>query len=194
MLHPCCDEAVAALDADDNTMEVEMRPKYWPALAAAAIGTVIAGAAVAQGPGRMMDERGWGMWSGGMGWGMWGRGPDAMLDRIEGRLAFIKTELKINETQAPAWQELANAVRTAAKHHNERMKKLFTGEAQPKTLPERLDVQEQFLSARLDEIKQIKGSLKTLYAVLSDEQKKEADTIVIPMVGMGMQGGYRWRD
>jgi hypothetical protein len=175
-----------------------MRRKHLPALAAAALGTVIAGAAVAQGPGGMMDERGWGMWGGGMGWGMWrggpwGRGPDAMLDRVEGRLAFIKAELKINEAQAPAWKELADAVRTAAKQHNERMKTLFTGEAKTRTLPERLDAQEQLLSARLDEIKQIKGSLKTLYGVLSDEQKKDADYIVLPMVGMGM-GWYRSRD
>jgi hypothetical protein len=177
-----------------------MKPKHWSILAAAAMATVIGGAAIAQGPGPMMDERGWGMRGGGMGWGMWRggpweRGPDAMLDRVEGRLAFVKAELTINETQAPAWKELADAVRTAAKHHNDRMKALVTGEARSKTLPERLEAQEQFLSVRLDEIRQIKGSLKNLYAVLSDDQKKEADHIVLPMVGMGMgigMGGPRW--
>jgi hypothetical protein len=52
------------------------------------------------------------------------------------------------------------------------------------------------MSVRLDEIKQIKGSLKSLYAVLSDDQKKEAVYIVLPMVGMGMMGvgGPRWTD
>ena len=36
-----------------------------------------------------------------MGWGMrggrgpWGRGPEGMLDRVEGRLAFVKAELRI---------------------------------------------------------------------------------------------------
>jgi len=181
-----------------------MIPKHWSKIAvAAAVATVVGGVAMAQGPGRMMDERGWGMWDEGMGWGMWRRGPwqrgpDAMLDRVEGRLAFIKAELKISETQAPAWNALADAVRAAAKHHNERMKALFSGEAKAKTLPERLDAQEQFISVRLDEIKQIKGSLKSLYAVLSDDQKKEADYIVVPMVGMGMMGagmgGRRWTD
>ncbi len=179
-----------------------MKLKHWSTLAAvAAMITVIAGTAVAQGPGRMMDERGWGMWGEGMGWSMWrgepwSRGPDAMLDRVEGRLAFIKAELKINDAQAPAWNALLDVVRTAAKHHNERMKALFSGEAKVKTLPERLDAQEQFLSVRLDEIRQVKGSLKNLYAVLSDDQRKEADHIVLPMVGMGMMGtgmgGPRW--
>ena len=84
-----------------------MKSRHWSTLAAAAaMATVIGGAAMAQGPGRMMDERDWGMR--GMGWGMWRggpwqRGPDAMLDRVEGRLAFIMAELKISEAQTPAW-------------------------------------------------------------------------------------------
>jgi hypothetical protein len=121
------------------------------------------------------------MWWG----GSWDRGPDGMLDRVEGRIAFIKTELKITEAQASAWNQLADAIRTSAKNHNERMKAAFSREEKAKTLPERVEVQEQFVSARLDEIKQIKGSLANLYAVLSDTQKKEADDIVLPMAGMG---------
>ena len=59
--------------------------------------------AAAQGPQR--GERGWGMWNEqGPGWGMgmfgrWGRGPDMMLERVEGRLAFMKAELKITDAQ-----------------------------------------------------------------------------------------------
>jgi hypothetical protein len=167
--------------------------------AAAVVAASLAGAALAQGgPGRMMQERGggwgWGMWGNdGNSWGMgmWGRrgGPDWMLDRIEGRLAFLKTELKITEAQTPAWTQLAEAIRTAAKHHNERMKTVFSGDQKSKSLPERIDAQEEFMSIRLEEIKQIKASLKTLYDVLSDAQKKEADDMAIPMVGMGGPGG-----
>ena len=166
--------------------------------AAAALAVVIASAAVAQGPGRMMGDRGSGMWGEGMGWGMWrggpgpwSRGPDGMLDRVEGRLAFIKAELKIAEAQAPAWSQLADAIRAAAKNHNARMKTVIKGEERGRTLPERLDAHEQFMSARLDEIKQIKGSLNALYAVLSEEQKREADELVLPMAGMA--GPHWWR-
>jgi len=163
------------------------------ASAAAAIAICVASAAGAQGGPR--GERGWGMWGNdGPGWGMgmgmmWGRGPwggrgsDWMLERIEGRLAFMKAEIKITEAQTAAWNQLADVIRTSAKHRNERMKSVFSGE--PKTLPERVDAQEQFMSVRLEEIKQIKSALKNLYGVLSDEQKKEADEMVIPMVGMG---------
>jgi hypothetical protein len=112
-----------------------------------------------------------------------------MLDRVEGRLAFIKAELKITEAQASAWNQLAETIRAAAKNHNERMKAAFSREEKAKTLPERLEAQEQFVSARLDEIKQVKGGLMNLYAVLSDAQKKEADDIVLPMAGMGGAAG-----
>ena len=117
-----------------------------------------------------------------------------MLDRVEGRLAFIKAELKITEAQAPAWNQLAESIRAAAKQHNERTKTAFGREEGAKTLPERLEAHEQFVSARLDEIKQIKGSLANLYVVLSDAQKKEADDIVLPMAGMvgGPMGRFHW--
>jgi hypothetical protein len=175
-------------------MEVSMgfkRIVKWSAVAATAV--LVVGTAMAQGPGRM-GERGWGMWNeegpghGMMGWGsrrgMWrDHGPDWMLNRIEGRLAFIKAELKITEPQTSAWNVLAGAIRTAAKHHNERMHTVFSGD--PKTLPQRIEAQEQFAATRLEEIRQIKGSLNKLYDVLSDEQKKEADNVILPMVGMG---------
>lgn len=152
------------------------------------------------GPGRGPGDRGWGMWGGDMmgpgmmvgpgmmGWGMqrgpFGRGPEGMLDRVEGRLAFVKAELKITEAQTAAWNDFASAVRGGAKQHNERMRAAFKDGAE-KTLLERLDLQEQLMTARVEEIKQVKGSFKALYGQLSEEQKREADHLVLPMVGMG---------
>jgi hypothetical protein len=178
---------------EDQTMQLRRLSRL---AAAGALALAVAGPAVAQGgPGPMMGgERGWGM-----GWGMWwdgpwGRGPDGMLDRVEGRLAFIKAELKITEAQTPAWNQLADAIRAAAKNHNERMKTILRREEGAKTLPERLEAQESRIAARLDEIRQIKTSLNSLYGVLADAQKKDADDIVLPMTGMHgpMMGGPRW--
>jgi hypothetical protein len=167
------------------------------AAVAAVIAISLAGFVIAQG--EPPTERGRGMWGDGPGWGMgpgwrmgmgmwrnWrgGRGSDWMLERGEGRLAFTKTELKITDAQSAAWNQLADAIRTAANHHNERMKNIFAGDERSKTLPERVDAQEQFMIVRIEEIKLIKKALKELYAVLSDEQKKEADEVDIPMVGM----------
>jgi LTXXQ motif family protein len=166
-----------------------MRKNHLVAMSCALVLALSAtGFAEAQGPQR--GERGGGMWyehgpGWGMGmWGRWGRGPDVMLERVEGRLAFMKAELKITEAQTTVWNGFADAVRAAAKQHNERMKAILAGDDRSKSLPDRVEAQEQFMGARLEQIKQIKASLKSLYAILSDDQKKEADDMVIPMVGM----------
>jgi hypothetical protein len=163
------------------------------ALAAAAVAMAACSPAVAQmrpgmgGPG-MMDGYGpgWHMW-GGPGW--WG-GPDAMVSRIDGRLAFLRAELKITDAQKEAWDKVAAAVRASATSMAERMKTLWSSEPGAKSLPERLDLQEKFAVARLDEIRQLKAAMTGLYAVLNEEQKKEADHIVLPMMGMGMMDGH----
>ena len=165
-----------------------MRKRHLAAMSCALVMALsLTGSAEAQGPQR--GERGGGMWYDGPGWGMgmfgrWGRGSDMMLERIEGRLAFMKAELKITDAQTAPWNAFADAVRAAAKQHNERMKAILAGDDRSKPLPDRLDAQEQFLGARLEQIKLIKASLKGVYAVLSDDQKKEADEMIIPMVGM----------
>ena len=140
----------------------------------------------------------WGMGRGmmdGWGWGgpMMGYGPDAMLDRIDGRLAYMKTELKITEAQAAAWDELAKVIRDTAETHNammrEMMKDVRSGDFFKKPLPDRLTVQQTHMEARLEQIKSVKSAVDKLYAVLDDAQKKTADEIVLPSMGMGMGRG-----
>ena len=46
-----------------------------------------------------------------------------------------------------------------------------------------------FLEARLEQVKNVKTAVEKLYAMLSEEQKKVADEIVLPMMGMGMGRG-----
>lgn len=135
--------------------------------------------------------RGWHMWEG---WGpRWG-GPDTMIDRVDGRLAFLKTELTITDAQTAAWDKLAEAIRKSAASRTERMRGKWSGDEPGKTLVERLEAHEQFMSARLDELKQIKAAWSELYQGLAESQKKEADEIVLPMMGMGGPGmGMRFR-
>ena len=67
-----------------------------------------------------MQQPGAGMERGmnpGMGMGM-GMGPSVvdLTDRLEGRLAFLRTELNIMDAQASAWNGFADALRAARKH------------------------------------------------------------------------------
>jgi hypothetical protein len=136
------------------------------------------------GMGRMMM----GQWGGPMGYDS-----DEMLDRIDGRLAFLKTELKITDEQAPSWDELAGVIRSTAEAHNELMRGMINefseGGFLKKALPDRLVYQQTHLEARLEQVKLVRAAVEKLYATLSDQQKKAADEIVLPMIGMGMGMG-----
>ena len=133
------------------------------------------------------------------GWGINGPMDDersgAMLDRIDGRLAFLKTELKITEQQAPAWDEFAGVIHTIADAHNELMRSMHAefdgGDFLKKALPERLTFQITHLEARVEQAKVIKAAVEKLYATLDDTQKQAADEMVLPLMGMGMgRGGF----
>lgn len=158
------------------------------------------GIAIAQEEGRSW-WRGWGMgrmmdgpmmgrgYMGGMG-PMGGYDTDGMLDRIDGRLAFMKTELKIRDDQTAQWDELARVIRDNAETHNDMMRSMMEemqdGEYFDKPLPDRLTEMETHMEARLEQIRSIREAVDAFYKVLDDDQKKAADDVVLPVMGMGM--------
>jgi hypothetical protein len=102
-----------------------------------------------------------------------------MADHIEGRLAFLKTELKITDAQLPQWNAFADALRanaTQASGMMKQMQAMMQGGAPP-NLPARLDVVEKHLQAHLEMVQRLKTSLSPLYASFSDEQKRSADAL-----------------
>ena len=123
---------------------------------------------------------------------MMGGGPPgmAMIDHVEGRIAFLRTELKITDAQANAWNAFADALRTNAKKLGEvrasMMSQTGAGQQQAPTLAERLNLQERWLVARLEGTRAIKSAFTNLYGVLTDDQKKTANELLGPQMGLGM--------
>ena len=118
--------------------------------------------------------------------GMMGRGTDGMatIDRVEGRIAFLRAELKITDAQADAWNGFADALRTNARKLAE-VRATKPGDGQPaSTLTARLDQQDQWLGARLDGTRAMKSAFVKLNEVLSDDQKKTANDLLAPHLGM----------
>ena len=132
------------------------------------------------GPGPMMG--------GGMGYGPMGRGmgPQAWGNpaaAAEWRLSGLKAELKITAAQESAWKTFADQ----AKQQAEAMQKLMTtvqGSAQA-TAPERLELRNQVMKQREEQMANGTAAFKELYAALSPEQKALADQ----RVGFGVMGG-----
>jgi hypothetical protein len=113
-----------------------------------------------------------------------------MIDHVEGRVAFLRTELKITDAQANAWNAFADALRTNAKKLGEvrasMMSHMGAGQQRAPTLAEQLSLQEQWLAARLEGTRAIKSAFTNLDGVLSDEQKETANELLGPHMGMGM--------
>lgn len=104
--------------------------------------------------------------------------PGMKIEFSEGRLAFLKAELKIAEAQTKAWDAFAAALRENTAKLNEAYA-VPDREALAKMGPgERLGWVEKALAARLDAVKRAKAALEPLYAALSDEQKKTFDRFV----------------
>jgi hypothetical protein len=108
-----------------------------------------------------------------------------MANHIEGRLAYIKAELKITEAQEPLWTTYAAAARdnaNAMRAHCTTMMSKRSGSAA--SLPDRLEQHEQLMAAQFDAVRGMNKTLKPLYAALSDSQKQTADQLFWGPMGM----------
>jgi hypothetical protein len=138
-----------------------------------------------------------GMMGGGTGTPMMGmmgqRGMMPMMgmgDHIEGRIAFLKTELKITDAQTAQWNTFADMLRANAKRMGEIRNTMMQGGMMGQgstslSAPDRLDRMERMMTAMLDALKATRSALGPLYAALSDEQKKTADQLIHGPMGMG---------
>jgi hypothetical protein len=119
----------------------------------------------------------------GMGGGMPGMavGPGVvdMTARLEGRLAFLRAELRITEAQNPAWTTFADGFRSTRQHLLDARQQLNQPYAKP---ADRLEQYERHLAARLEALKSARASFIQLYASLDDAQKHTADELVIPFI------------
>jgi hypothetical protein len=106
-----------------------------------------------------------------MGNNMMGAQSGMMASNIEGRITALKTELKITDTQTPAWNRFAEALRATAGSMNAMYEQMMQSGAAA-TLPARLERPETMLSAHLNRVKTLKEVLDPLYASLAMSRRK----------------------
>jgi hypothetical protein len=137
----------------------------------------------------------------------------SMMDpsrHIEGRLAFLKAELRITEAQASQWNAYIDAARANADRMGDAMDQMMSSRMMMgpmmsedtmmggynmmmheqseaiANLPDRFALAEKHLTAQLETLQAMKEPTMQLYGVLSDEQKRLADQFIGPMGMMGM--------
>jgi hypothetical protein len=167
------------------------------AVSAIALAALVATSPIAAQPAPQARDPGGGMM------GMMGQGGMmdmmAMADHFEGRIAFLKTELKITDGQTPQWTAFADALRANARRMSEMRNTMMKGGMMGQggaivRAPDRLDqmekmmammVESKMLPTMVESLKATKIALAPLYAVLTDDQKKIADQLIHGPLGMG---------
>ena len=108
-----------------------------------------------------------------------GRGTVDLTERLEGRLAFIRAELHITDSQSSAWNAFADGIRSSRRHLIEARQQLNQVFSKP---PDRLEQYERHLALRLDAVKSARTAFSQLYSTLNDAQKHAADELVTPFI------------
>jgi len=116
-------------------------------------------------------------------------------ERVEARLAYLKTALKITDAQQAQWDAFAGVMRKQAKDADTRIKTWKEKMAQRTehkrpTVIERLERRQERLataSARLDKLLAVE---KPLYAALSPEQQQIADKVLAARGHTGRHGKH----
>ncbi len=109
-------------------------------------------------------------------------------ERIEARLAYVKTALKITDAQQPQWDAYANLVRKSAQEVEQkitawRSAKGARPEHQRANAVERLEREQSFHAQAVTRINELLAVEKPLYAALSPEQQKVADEVLVRSSG-----------
>ncbi|MEK4035520.1 Spy/CpxP family protein refolding chaperone [Methylocystis sp. IM3] len=128
---------------------------------------------------------------GGMG-GMMQHMMCGFTEHLEGRLAYLKAELRLTDQQISAWSNFADAWRAAAQKANAKCASMDErpDNSKPAVL-QKLDKMENHMVDHLDIVRAQKAAIEPLFTALSDEQRKIAsETLTSVMkVGMSMMGG-----
>ena len=150
------------------------------------------------------DMKGSGMQMDGMGGhDMMGSGMGAMMrkmtcgfaEHLDGRLAYLKAELKLTDAQQAAWTSFTDAYRAAAQTALQKCAALDAAasgdHAKHHGVLGHLTMMERHMSDHLDSLRGLKAAIEPLYATLNDEQKKTADHVFTQVmeIGMGKMGG-----
>jgi len=101
---------------------------------------------------------------------------------VDGRIAFLKAELKITPAQETQWQQVATAMHENA---NALDQAISTARGQRGTMDavQRLALREQFAKVRAENDARPLTAFKPLYASLSPDQQQAANDLVVPHHG-----------
>ena len=99
---------------------------------------------------------------------------------VDGRIAFLKAELKITPAQETQWQGVAAAMRDNAQALDRAITDARQSRSGPMDAVQRLTLRESFTRLRAENEARMLAAFKPLYASLSPEQQQTANQLLAP--------------
>jgi protein CpxP len=106
--------------------------------------------------------------------------PRERTSHIEGRIAFLKTELKITPAQEAQWDKVAQAMRQNETERRQGFERVRGERTAPPNALQRLEGEARFAALRAQQADRFLATFRPLYDGMSDTQKKSADELLAP--------------
>lgn len=110
---------------------------------------------------------------------------------VDGRIAFLKTELKITPAQDAQWQQYASVMRQNAHSLDQTIANARQHRATAMNAVERMEVRGQFAKVRAENEARLLTALRPLYASLSPDQQQVANALMTPHAGWHREWHHR---
>ncbi|MGH7030248.1 MAG: Spy/CpxP family protein refolding chaperone [Stellaceae bacterium] len=110
---------------------------------------------------------------------------------VDGRIAFLRTELKITPAQEAQWRQVAAAMRQNANALDQQITTTRQQHANMDAV-QRLALRGQFAKLRADSDARLVTALKPLYESLSPQQQQMANALIGPQHGWHRGSHHDW--
>jgi hypothetical protein len=112
---------------------------------------------------------------------------------VDGRIAFLKTELKITPAQEAQWQQYASVMRQNAQSLDQAIATARQHRGAAMNAVERMEIRGDFAKVRAENQARLLTALKPLYASLSPQQQQVANALMTGhMGGHHGEGHHGW--
>jgi hypothetical protein len=114
-----------------------------------------------------------------------GRGMGMPFEHIEGRIAFLQTEIGITDAQREQWNSFAGALRRNAEVHRTMHNQMMGSDApSSQTWLQKIQQKARMMSTHAEALKAVDTAAGPLYAVLTEDQRQKAESLLSGTMGM----------
>ena len=110
---------------------------------------------------------------------------------VDGRIAFLKTELKITPAQEAQWQQYASVMRQNAQSLDQTIANARQHRGTAMNAVERMEMRGEFAKVRAENQARLLTALRPLYASLSPDQQQVANALMAPHAGWHREWHHR---